>query len=473
MKHLRLLLCIVVLAALAGCDSTDNAQPTTTTTIGGQTSNTPTSIAGGVPGNSPDPSPNDTNSPPVPGISATGTPTGISQINILTPTVQPSDALTATIAAQLQATAIVGVVPTSTPDANGMSPFAGIDGISVLRLRNVPVNGEYWLAYSTGSRRLDEVTQNHFVIAFQRSNDSWQEVSRLELDNPDYMSEGSIMQADIEPSHSWLSIESGVGAHGGCFDLLSFDGRALKNEVSGCASSPGAGSVEDLDGDGKGEVLLNATDNYVFCYACGVKRINYSVLHWDGARLSTLKARELPEESPADLKQINDRAVTLFTHELMKDALVKINEARSLAPNNTTVKWNQVLIKLHADARQAHVKESGYPLLTNIFYGDYPAAVDVLRDYTIDQVMSRADQSPLIEGTPAEDNADLLGSYITSTAGLALDVEPDLASAYYLRGWAYYLVGGHDDEALIDIEKAATLDPKDTLFAESLARLRP
>jgi tetratricopeptide (TPR) repeat protein len=353
-----------------------------------------------------------------------------------------------------------------------MSPFAGIGGIGVLRLSNMPVNGEYWLAYSKGTRSTAP-SQQHFVAAFERAQDGWREVSRLTLQHPDYMSENSVMQTDIEPSHAWLTIDSGSGAHGGCFDLISFDGKDLRNEVSGCSSSPAAGAIEDLDGDGKGEVVLNATDHYVFCYACGVRRINYTVLRWDGENLVTVQAADLPADAPADLKASNDRAVELFNHELMKDALAKIEEAAALDPSNATVKWNDLIIKLHADARRDHVRESGYPLLTNIFYGDYAAALDVLREYPIDQVMQRAGQSPLIVGTPAEDNVDYLVSNITGTTSLALEAQPDLAAAYFLRGWARYLTGTDDAGAIADIEKAASLDPNDPLFTESLKLLRP
>ncbi|MGA7731042.1 MAG: hypothetical protein WCD37_07190 [Chloroflexia bacterium] len=467
MKHLRLLLCVLVFASLAGCNSPGDL-PGNPTSIPQPAFVTPTAVAIMPDGTLGSPSPAD---PTAPG--ATPVPTKAGMIDIPTPSVPPGEAVTATIVAELQGTAIANVDPTSTPDTNGMSPFAGIDGIAVLRLKDMPINGEYWLAYSTGSRRLDDIPQQHFAVAFERANDSWREVSRIELQNPDYMSEGSIMQTDIEPSHAWLSIDGGVGAHGGCFDLLSFDGKDLRNEISGCASSPSAGAVEDLDGDGKGEVVLNASDSYVFCYACGVRRINFSVLRWQDNGLVPVQATELPPDAPAELKASNDRAVELFKHELMKDALVKIEEAYALDAANSTVQWNRVLIKLHADARQEHVRESNYPLLTNIFYGHYPAALDVLRGYPIDQVMLRAGESPLVVGTPAEGNADLLVSYITTTTDLALQALPDLAAAHYLRGWAYYLAGGRDSLALAGIEQAAALDPNDPLFTESLKRLRP
>lgn len=353
-----------------------------------------------------------------------------------------------------------------------MSPFAGIDGVAVLQLTGVPTEGEYWIAYSTGSRRFEETPQRHFVIAFQRVNDRWQEKSRIALENSDYVSEGSVTQVSVEPTRVWLTAESGVGAHGGCFDLINFDGNTLSNKVSSCASSPGAGSVRDIDGDGLGEVILNASDSYVFCYACGVSLINFTVMRWDGSRLVTVALEDLPTSLPAEIKSSNDRAVDLFDHSMMKDALAEIEKAYALDPTNNTLKWNRTLIKLHADARAAHVRESAYPLLANIFYGDFPAAADILRKYKVDEVMMPADRSPLVIGTAAENNAAYLINYITTGATSAMAVQPDLASAYFLRGWAYYLEGNYDSEALADLKQAATLAPDDPLFKAGLEFLQ-
>jgi hypothetical protein len=127
------------------------------------------------------------------------------------------------------------------------------------------MKGDYWLAYSTGSRMFDNPPQQHFAEVYTHDGDSWQRVAHIDLMNPDYLSKGSVMQVNIEPTHYWIAVESGVGAHGGCFDLLSFDGSKLKDEESNCASDPAAGSVQDLDGDGLGEVVLNANEDYVFC----------------------------------------------------------------------------------------------------------------------------------------------------------------------------------------------------------------
>lgn len=365
------------------------------------------------------------------------------------------------------------VRPTTTPDSTGMTPFGGIDHVSVIHLKSSTLPGNYWLVYSTGSRMFDNPPQQHFAAIYEHRDSGWRRISRVDLMNPDYLAEGSVVQVNIEPTHYWIAVESGVGAHGGCFDLLSFDGSNLKDEESNCASDPAAGSVQDLVGDGTGEVILNTSDDYVFCYACGIRVASYKVMRWNGTALAEIKAETLTNSTVVGLKQTNDQAVELFNHSLLKDAHTAIEKAYALDPTNETVKWNRVLINLHADTRRQVAMDSQYPLLANLFYGDYDAALKVLRPHTLDDILSDPKTSPLIAGTVAEGYADALTAYITSTTTLALEADPNLAGAYYLRGWALHLAGGHDSQVVADIEKSVMLSPTDTLFASTLARIKP
>ena len=83
---------------------------------------------------------------------------------------------------------------------------------------------------------------------------------------PDYVGEGGLAQMQVEPSHTWMALEGGAGAHSGVFELLNFDGQTLQVQVNGFSSSPGVGTLQDINGDGVPDVVLNATDYYVFCY---------------------------------------------------------------------------------------------------------------------------------------------------------------------------------------------------------------
>jgi hypothetical protein len=55
---------------------------------------------------------------------------------------------------------------------------------------------------------------------------------------------------------------------------------------------------------------------------------------------------------------------------------------------------------------------------------------------------------------------------------MALEVEPNLAPAYFLRGWAYHLHDPQDSRAILDIDRAAQLAPQEPLFSEAAAYLK-
>lgn len=79
--------------------------------------------------------------------------------------------------------------------------------------------------------------------------------------------------------------------------------------LNSCSSAPGAGAVGDIDGDGMSEVLLNGTDYYVTCYACGLRLFHTTVMRWEQGSFQQLQLTELPGDSK--LAQLNNRAVTL------------------------------------------------------------------------------------------------------------------------------------------------------------------
>ena len=137
-----------------------------------------------------------------------------------------------------------------------------------------------WAVYSVGMRNFDLTPlPNHFVAIYTQANGDWQELARQEFSSgdpavaaPDYVGDGGLAQVQIEPSHTWLALEGGAGAHSGVFELLDFDGQTLRVQVNGFSSSPGVGTIRDVNGDGVPDVVLDASDYYVFCYACGVAR---------------------------------------------------------------------------------------------------------------------------------------------------------------------------------------------------------
>ncbi len=363
------------------------------------------------------------------------------------------------------------LVTAQLPTDQSISPDQSI-GISVLPLTTTGTLKPLYAAYTTGSI-LDPASEaRHLLALYVFAGGRWNDVQTIKLDDANYVDSGGVQQILIEPSHVWLEVQSGAGAHSGCYDLFAFDpvNRSVSQQISSCSSSPGAGYTADVNGDGQLDVVLDATEHYVFCYACGVTRPQYSVLAWDGKQLSEVKLSLLTDASATDLRQLNDEAVRLAQAGLWKDAQTNIAKAAALKSDDPVVKWNAALIELHAQAYQDQIKAESYPLLNNLFYGDYAAALDVLRAYPPDQIFSLT--GPLIKGTVAEEWESTLANWITQTTNSAIQVQPKLAAAYFLRGLGEYLANAKDPAVLHDVEQAAQLAPDDKLFSDSLKFLK-
>jgi len=384
----------------------------------------------------------------------------------------------ALLRAALEAQALTDLGITRPPEG----VFTGIAGVDVLPLETGD-GQQLWAVYTVGMRSYDVTPpQSHTVAIYARTDAGWQQLAQLPLVGasgdpedfgPDYLSEGGVTQARVEPTHIWLEVRGGVGAHSGAYHLLSFAGSTLKVAAVGFSASPAAGGgVDDIDGDGVGEVVLDATDYYVFCYACGVRDVHFNVLRWDGAQMAPVALALLPEPAPAELRDLNNRAVKLAEAGLWKDAAETMNRllVLSVSADDEALGWNLALINLNADAkREATEAEGAYPILENIFYGDYAAAVDLFRGYPPEQIFSA--DTPLLVGTVAQGMADAVVQQITTRSAAALEVVPDLAPAYFLRSWAAYLTDPASPDVLSQVKRAAELAPADALYAACVAFL--
>jgi hypothetical protein len=363
-------------------------------------------------------------------------------------------------------------------------PDGAFEGVVALPLAVPAGQPPLWAVYSVGMRNFDLTPlPNHFVAIYIQANGNWQELARQEFSSgdpavaaPDYVGEGGLAQTQIEPSHTWLVLQGGAGAHSGVFELLDFDGQTLRIQVNGFSSSPGAGTIQDVNGDRVPDVVLNATDYYVFCYACGVPKVGFQVFAWDqanGRMMAVPLQPMLMGQSGHPGRALTNEAVALAEAGLWQDALAAITQARQASAavqspfTNDTVDWDYGLIKLNADAAARAVADSGYPLLSNVFYGDYAAAVDLMRPYSAAEIFSA--QTPLVVGTTAETWVPELIGAITQSAMSALTLKPDLAAAYFLRGWASYLADpvANRAQAKADVAKAAALAPADTFYRDA------
>jgi hypothetical protein len=177
-------------------------------------------------------------------------------------------------------------------------------------------------------------------------------------------------------------------------------------------------------------------------------------------------------------RALSNEAVLLARVGLWKDAMTQITAARKASAgvkpplSNESIDWNYGIIKLHADTMaQLATGDGGYPLLSQVFYGDYAAAVNLMRLYPASQIF-RGD-TPLVKGTVADGWAPQLTEAITTSATAALGVKTNLAPAYFLRGWATFLANPAKPsaQAKADVQKAAALAPTDVLFTQAAALL--
>ncbi|MBV7331885.1 hypothetical protein KFU94_27375 [Chloroflexi bacterium TSY] len=369
-------------------------------------------------------------------------------------------------------------------------------GVNVIPLR-IGGDVEQWAAFTTGIRDFEkEIDHQLAIYSWNRDKATWQLLDMTTLGKmddpanpgPDYLSEFSVSQVPITPDRVWLEIVGGVGAHSGVYQIYSFDGTELAFQLTGFSSNPGAGAIRDLNGDGIGDVLLNATDYYVFCYACGVREVHDEVMRWDGTRFVPVELIKFREEVSEILREPNNRAVDLANAGLWKDAANEMAAAASLnempasitESNITDFLWNSAYIRHNASAKRDAIgtRDEGYPVMGYLFYGDYAAAIDELRRYEPQEIFSL--ESPLFVGTVAEGWTAEMGGRIETEVTPALALRPDLAAAHYLLGWAQWLKLAQGSEpsstapaSTIDaITQARSLAPDEPFYQASLAFLR-
>lgn len=431
---------LAALLVLSGCSSTETAPPATAVEAGATTpaENPTAAVVDALP-----------TATPAPAATATPVPT--------TPQGQVEALLYESLSVKKPATGTIG-----------------LEGAYAFQLET-NTDQDLWLAHTIGIRNFDPL-QNHVLAIYEKAGANWKEVIRVELamgDNPedpgvspDYLGAGTVTQVQVEPSHLWIQVEGGAGAHSGVYGLFSFDGTAFKEAISSFSSSPGIGRIADLNNDGVAEVLLDASDPYVFCYACGVRLVQWAVERWDGAQMISVTLEALSASAPVEVTQFNQQVLDLAQAGLWKDVLATLDESAVFSYTEPALEWNLIYARLNAEARRAAASQAAYPLLSHLFYGDYDAVMAILRGVGAEGLF--IPETELIIGTPAEGWESTLADWIDQSVTPALALKPDLAAAYFLRGWAAYIRAHDPAAAVADVQKAAALAPDEELFRKSL-----
>jgi hypothetical protein len=352
-----------------------------------------------------------------------------------------------------------------------------VDAIDVVRV--LSADRPLWAAFSTGFHSWDP-PRGHFVALYEWSGSGWVNLGQIDLSDggmvadevvysPDYNS--AVTQAYLNREDVWLLVSGGVGAHGGLLVLLRHTGDALVPVATHFNSSPGAGFVEDVTGDGLHELVLDQTEAYIFCYACGVRLADYELRYWDGTALVSHLPEAVTEGGiSAENREAINQALLYARAGLWSDVANTLYgvDGGSNAAARRTLAW----LRLTEAGRALYGYESPYPLLSRLFYGDYPGATFSFYEMTPQQILDPA--GPWLVGTVGEIWMDPWLPEIVAISDRALALQPDNAGAWFLRGWAKYVLNSADASARADIAQAAALNPANVIYtpvADYLATL--
>ena len=451
---------LLIGAALAGCIGGSDAGPAPVTVATPAPESTPAPTPTATPAPSPSPTPTPSPSPtstPAPTPTATATPT---------PSPTPS--------AEERAAGLAAIVLAAITEEFGDNEIEA----RALDLGVAGADGAYWAVLTNGLRPFyvnddgDPINFFHLVAVHRLNNDgSWSdEIDRIEIDTAPYGTDvAELVDLDGRAGgNAWIAIRDSTGAHAGTLDVIRFDG-GLETVLSHISSRPNAGEITDLDGDGLPEFVLNASNPFVFCYACAVEEHAVDLYRWDGAALSRV-ALAVPAGLAPGAAADAARVVSLAQADLWREAAALAVRTASGAPDDDGLRWISILVNQMAAARLGHAGSPGQPLLTNVLAGEYGAALDLMRAHPPAEAFAL--DGPLIVGTAAELDLSTMAVTILDYSERALAERPDDASIHALRALGLALASPDElDRAREAAARALELAPADEFLQQASAFL--
>ena len=389
------------------------------------------------------PTDNEAQSPAAPLATASAT-------AFVVPSSTPSNA-SAPDATAIVATVQAALPATITPDASGLT------GSSLGETAVVAIwqddSGPYFAAITMGM--MDDIETPHPLTIYQKQGNTFVAVTHYDYVDGEYVA-GIELIPNIDPKKSFFVVHGGIGAHSSFGTVFSFDGKNLKVEVQGGSDAGGGAiTIEDVNSDGVADVVADATDYYVFCYACGVRIWNNTVYAWDG---TAFVEQKIQPASDAATNKIVAYAQAQRWNKV--DALL----AQLMPPSMMPDKWNVALMR-HAAALRRPADDEAFPLLAQIFYGDYAAAIALLKAAGATEVAT-IDGSwfagPISTGQDPADTMEFrvaAADNMIAFADLALAQDPNDSEAQFIRGWARTLKNPRDAAGLMDLQAVAQIDP--------------
>ncbi len=323
---------------------------------------------------------------------------------------------------------------------------------------------DLWAAVSSGPGiwELDSEA-NHVTAVYERLADgSWAEVAVMPLASEPTLADIEVIDAPSEEGTVWLAVHGNTGAHSGTFELVRFDGVSLTSSLWWFSPSPAAATIADLDDDGFEEIVLDATDPYVYCYACNVRAWGELIYRWqDGEPVAVNIA---PVETASDqVRDLTARAAAYVEADLWRHARATMQLATEAAPDNLDVWWLALTINRTAEARLADAGLEQQPVTTAVLAGEYALAVQFMSEHEPADVFDP--QGPLVADTVAEGWQESMGAYLVDYSTRALEVEPTLAAGYAVRSLGRILLDADNwAEALLDMDAALAIEPGNAFY---------
>jgi hypothetical protein len=363
------------------------------------------------------------------------------------PTNTPSN-VDAVDATAIVATTEAGFAPTPTPDASGLR-YSNQGETAVIKIMD-GTDGPYFASLTMGMTSMEDMqegyTSYHPLSIYQKTSSGITKISEYDFKDGQHIYGFNLIPTYAE-GKAFLTVEGVVGAHSSFGQVFSFDGTTLTLELTtNSDASGGALTMVDVNGDGTLDAVGDATDYYVFCYACGVKSGAEEVSAWDGNAF----VRKQP--MPSDDATIQ-AAVTAA--EAGRWNIVAATLTDGVTPTNDADTWTVALLK-RIVALRAPTADDLSPFMSALLYGDYDAAVGVLKRY-----QPKALVDTLNPAFPSDlaTFGELVVDNVVRLTSTALTQDKTLTSAQFLRGWAQTLLDSKNVAGLADLDAVATADP--------------
>lgn len=382
------------------------------------------------------------------------------------PTVTPEPTATQSPSESLRSL-LLSVITTAETAADQ----AALEQMEVIAVPLETADRDLWAAVTSGPGvwELDATARHVAAIYERREAGSWVEVAVLPLESEPTYADIQVVPAPAAEGASWLAVYGSTGAHAGTFELVHYNGVTLSSALWWFSPSPTAATVADLDEDGYAEIVLNATDPYVYCYACDVRAWSEIIYRWvDGEPVAVNIG--IIESAGQRVHDLTEQAARYVEADLWRRARSTMQLALDAAPDDEDVWWLALTIGRTADARLQEAGADAQPLTTAVLAGEYGLAVDLMSDLRPVEVYDA--DGPLLAGTVAQESPDVMGAYLVDYATRALEVEPTLDEAYAVRSLGRLLVDPEDlAGALMDMDTALSIDPADRFYQQARAFL--